>query len=140
MGREKFKIVTDMDSKYMHDYLSTNEQIIRNEFYESKNVNDRSHFEDLLEVLINMDKDHEEVYSDSMFKSIQTTFLYLLSEERRNKIRTTIRVKRMLEQKDKKQLTIDSATHEGLKKFADDHSTTLSDAIKYLLENYYDTK
>ena len=137
MGREKFKIVTDMDSMYMHIYLHTHEQTIRNEFYELNDVSYDNYFDSLLNILIDIDMANEESYADSMYRSMQTNFLYLLAKERINKIRATIRAKRMFDRKSKKQLTIDIDVHAKLKKYARKNNHTLSGAIKYLLDNYH---
>lgn len=135
MGRRKFKIDTAMDSMNMHHYLCAHEQTIKNEFYESSDVDFDDNFEDLLLVL--HDIANEEEYADSMFRSLQTELLYLLCRERINKIRTTLRAKRSSGHKSKKQLTIDSSVYQELKKYSEEHDLTLSNAIKSLLDNYY---
>ncbi len=136
MGREKFRITTAFDSEIMHLYLRSHKEVIRNEFSNSKDMGTDDH-KNLIDCLdIYTELNDKSIYNVDVYRSAQTTFLYRLSEQRRNKIRTTIRSRRMSSHNDKKQLTINIDVHTKLKKYAKEHNQTLSEAIKCLLDNY----
>lgn len=138
MGRKKFQIDTVMDSIYMYNYIQANEQKIKDEFYQDNIDSDAiNSFDDRLWTLHDMFGQYGyAVHDDSMFRTIQTSLLYLLSQKRITKIRTTIRAKRMSMGVSKKQITIEIDVHEALKKYSQGNKQTLSDAIKSLLINY----
>lgn len=136
MGRKRFEINTPEDSKNFYNYLCNHIETIRSEFYESNDTRYDDNFENHL--LVIFEDANEIAFDDPEHRGIQTDFLYLLTKDRINKIRTTIRMKRMQRQKEKKQLTISNKVHSKLKMYAEEHNQTFSDAIEHLLDSCYE--
>ena len=131
MGRKKFEIETDIDSINLSIYLHKWQNIIISEYCDDEK-NTEMECEKLKDAIILLCRDYEEGVPAKDMYWIQTYMLKLLSEERRKKIRITLRAKRK-RKKNKKQLTINSDVYIKLKKYSESQKVTLSEAIESLL-------
>ncbi len=131
MGRKKFEIKTDIDSINLSMYLQKWQNIIISEYCEDEK-NTEINCQKLRDVILVLCREAEEGADPQDMYWLQTYMLNLLSEKKRQTIRTTLRANRKKRQ-NKKQLTINSNVYMNLKKYSESKKVTLSDAIESLL-------
>ena len=131
MARPKFKITTKEEIGILRTYADRNLSKILDDFYRldfKEGAKARFVINELRDKINNLN-----ISKDQDF-DLHNKFLYSMTADRINKIKITMRAKKLRAKKiRKKQMTIDYAVHTNLWLYAEKRHLTLSQAINELL-------